>query len=295
MVAIGLLWAQEARNAINWVLYFAIACSFHISQAITNSGLAAVCANFLITVGQGSGLGSKLILLPLLQISKRLSYSRENISSGSKLTPTQVLYTDIIDIMNVIGTQVGKAAAISGSKSNRFSFLKRLPSMLGLTYDIRCRPNDSKNHECVDCHHMSIIHPIEDDGPPYPVVAGKTLTRAPSKPTKSTLEQLTSCTCISNSCGNPNDDVGSNAPLCCTFDPEDDSTFDMSDPMLLATNPFAVRMEWINEGRKLYVHAGIACVNAPCIITRVIQHGLVMVCCYKSLIHKSRQTMIKQQ
>jgi len=159
--------------------------------------------------------------------------------------------------------------------------------MLGLlTYDIRRRPNDSKNHECVVCHHMSIIHPIEDDGhvernrvtqagydkrlaawskyeaarnevtqklvqiPPYPVVAGKTLTRAPSKPTKSTLEQPTSCTCISNSCGNPNDDVGSSAPLCRTFDPEDDATFDMSDPMLLATNPFAVCMEWINEGRK---------------------------------------------
>ena len=74
MVAIGLLWAQEARDAINWVLYVAIACSFHISQALTNSGLAAVCASFLITVGQGSGLGGKLILLPLLQISKCLFY-----------------------------------------------------------------------------------------------------------------------------------------------------------------------------------------------------------------------------
>ena len=220
-------------------------------------------------------------------------HSRENISSGSKLTPTQVLYTDIIDIMKVIDTQVGEAAAISGSKSNNFSFLKRLPSMLGLTYDIRRRPNDSKNLECVVCHHMSIIHPIEDDGhvernratqagydkrlaawskyevakneaiqnsspgttvqiPPYPVVEGKTLTRVPSKPTKSTLGQPTSlCTCISNSCGNPNDDVGSSCPIrCCTFDPEDDPTFDMSDPMLLATNPFAVRMEWINEGHK---------------------------------------------
>jgi hypothetical protein len=92
-------------------------------------------------------------------------HSRENIlSSGSKLTPTQVLYTDIIDIMKVVDTQVDEAAAISGSKSNKFLFLKRLPSMLGLTYDISRRPNDSKNHECVVCHHMSIIHPIEDDG-----------------------------------------------------------------------------------------------------------------------------------
>jgi len=89
MVAIGLLSAQEAQNAINWVLYVAIVCSFHISQALTNLGLATVCANLLITVGQGSGLGGKLILLPLLQISKHLSYSRENISFVSKLTPTQ--------------------------------------------------------------------------------------------------------------------------------------------------------------------------------------------------------------
>jgi hypothetical protein len=43
--------------------------------------------------------------------------SRENISS-SKLTPTQALYTDIIDIMTTIDTQVGKAVTISGSKSS---------------------------------------------------------------------------------------------------------------------------------------------------------------------------------
>jgi len=57
MVAMGLLSCQEARDSIDWALYVAIACSFGISQALTNSGLAAVCANFLITVGEGSGLG----------------------------------------------------------------------------------------------------------------------------------------------------------------------------------------------------------------------------------------------
>ena len=66
MCAIGLLSPQEARDPIDWALYVAIACSFGISQALTNSGLAAVCANFLITVGQGSGLGGKLILPPFL-------------------------------------------------------------------------------------------------------------------------------------------------------------------------------------------------------------------------------------
>ena len=57
MVAIGLLSSQEARDTIDWELFVAIACSFGISQALTNSGLADVCANFLITVGEGSGLG----------------------------------------------------------------------------------------------------------------------------------------------------------------------------------------------------------------------------------------------
>jgi hypothetical protein len=40
-------------------LYVAIACSFGISNALTNSGLAEVLANFLITVGEGSGLGGE--------------------------------------------------------------------------------------------------------------------------------------------------------------------------------------------------------------------------------------------
>ncbi len=59
MVAIGLLSPQEARDAIDWSLYVAIACSFGISAALTNSGLAAVLANFLITIGEGSGLGGE--------------------------------------------------------------------------------------------------------------------------------------------------------------------------------------------------------------------------------------------
>jgi uncharacterized protein with PhoU and TrkA domain len=59
MVVIGLLSPQEARDAIDWSLYVAIACSFGISKALTNSGLAEVLANFLITIGEGSGLGGE--------------------------------------------------------------------------------------------------------------------------------------------------------------------------------------------------------------------------------------------
>ncbi len=57
MVTIGLLSPQEARDAIDWSLYIAIACAFGISQALTNSGLAKVAANFLITIGEGIGIG----------------------------------------------------------------------------------------------------------------------------------------------------------------------------------------------------------------------------------------------
>jgi uncharacterized protein with PhoU and TrkA domain len=57
MVAIGLLSPQEARDAIDWELYVAIACAFGISQALTNSGLAEVLAKFLITIGEGVGIG----------------------------------------------------------------------------------------------------------------------------------------------------------------------------------------------------------------------------------------------
>ena len=59
MVTVGLLSPQEARDAIDWSLYVAIACAFGISQALTNSGLAAVCANFLITIGEGVGIGGE--------------------------------------------------------------------------------------------------------------------------------------------------------------------------------------------------------------------------------------------
>jgi di/tricarboxylate transporter len=68
MVAIKLLSPQEARNAIDWELFVAIACSFGISQALTNSGLAKVCAYFLITIGEGVGIGGAPYLVCTLDI-----------------------------------------------------------------------------------------------------------------------------------------------------------------------------------------------------------------------------------
>ena len=68
MVTMGLLSPQEARDAIDWSLYVAIACAFGISQALTNSGLAAVCASFLIRVGEGVGIGGEHRILYFLTI-----------------------------------------------------------------------------------------------------------------------------------------------------------------------------------------------------------------------------------
>ena len=241
---------------------------------------------FPIVDAINSGLGD---LRRAQQDAARSLRQRANNSTGLKFKPTEALYKNIIDIMTTIDNQVGEAVAISGSNSMKSFFLKRLPSMLGRMYDASRRPKDLSLICCVLCRHMSIIHPPEDDGhvdrntktltdyetrsavwskyvadrqeaiqnstpdAPVqvqpPVVAGKTLSRAPSKPSKRTLEQPTSfCTCLANYCGNPNDDVGSSCPILCRTPLEDD--FDMSDPLLLSSNPFAVRMGWVQEGPK---------------------------------------------
>jgi Trk K+ transport system NAD-binding subunit len=62
MVAIGLLSPQEARDAIDWSLYVAIAAAFGISKALTNSGVAKGVANFLLTVGEAVGIGGESVV-----------------------------------------------------------------------------------------------------------------------------------------------------------------------------------------------------------------------------------------
>jgi uncharacterized protein with PhoU and TrkA domain len=59
MVAIGLLSEQEARDAIDWPLFVAIAAAFGISKALTNSGVAKAVANFLISIGNAVGIGGE--------------------------------------------------------------------------------------------------------------------------------------------------------------------------------------------------------------------------------------------
>jgi len=62
MVCIGILSEQEARDAVNWEIYIAIASAFGIGEAMVNSGLAEVIANFLVDVGGGVGLGDAGLL-----------------------------------------------------------------------------------------------------------------------------------------------------------------------------------------------------------------------------------------
>jgi len=57
MVAIGVLSEQEVRDAINWEIYITIGCAFGIGTALTNSGVAAAVANFLVNIGTAIGVG----------------------------------------------------------------------------------------------------------------------------------------------------------------------------------------------------------------------------------------------
>jgi len=57
MVVMRLLSEQEARDAVEWPLYVAIASAFGISTALTNSGVAKGVASFLITIGESFGIG----------------------------------------------------------------------------------------------------------------------------------------------------------------------------------------------------------------------------------------------
>lgn len=59
MVCIGILSEQEARDAINWEIYIAIASAFGIGTALVNSGVAGAIAAFLVNIGEGVGLGGK--------------------------------------------------------------------------------------------------------------------------------------------------------------------------------------------------------------------------------------------
>jgi uncharacterized protein with PhoU and TrkA domain len=59
MVVMGLLSEQEARDAVEWPLYVAIASAFGISTALTNAGVAKGVASFLITIGEALGIGGE--------------------------------------------------------------------------------------------------------------------------------------------------------------------------------------------------------------------------------------------
>lgn len=57
MVTFRILSQQECRDAVNWEVYVTIACAFGIGTAMTNSGLASVIADGLVSVGNAIGMG----------------------------------------------------------------------------------------------------------------------------------------------------------------------------------------------------------------------------------------------
>ncbi len=68
MVCIGILSEQEARDAVNWEIYIAIASAFGIGTALVNSGVAGAIASFLVNIGEGVGLGGEYIKVLALNI-----------------------------------------------------------------------------------------------------------------------------------------------------------------------------------------------------------------------------------
>jgi len=57
MVSFRILSQQECRDAVNWEVYVTIACAFGLGTAMTNSGLANVIADGLVSVGNALGIG----------------------------------------------------------------------------------------------------------------------------------------------------------------------------------------------------------------------------------------------
>mmetsp|Transcript_84289 Transcript_84289/g.233613 ORF Transcript_84289/g.233613 Transcript_84289/m.233613 type:complete len:1193 (+) Transcript_84289:75-3653(+) len=57
MMLSGCLSQQEARDAVKWDVYVTIAAAFGISKALSNSGLAAASAKFLVQAGRSVNLG----------------------------------------------------------------------------------------------------------------------------------------------------------------------------------------------------------------------------------------------
>jgi len=58
MMLSGCLSQQEARDAVKWDVYVTIAAAFGISKALSNSGLAAASAQFLVQAGRAVNLGN---------------------------------------------------------------------------------------------------------------------------------------------------------------------------------------------------------------------------------------------
>ena len=59
MVSLGVLSQQEARDSLQWDLYFTVAAAFGVGNAMQNSGVAEAVAMFLVRIGVGLGIGGK--------------------------------------------------------------------------------------------------------------------------------------------------------------------------------------------------------------------------------------------
>lgn len=87
MMASGCLSQEEARQAVKWDVYVTIACAFGISTALSNSGLAELCATFLVDVGAASGLGDAGLFIAVYLATFLISNVVTNNAAAALLFP----------------------------------------------------------------------------------------------------------------------------------------------------------------------------------------------------------------
>jgi di/tricarboxylate transporter len=139
MLVTGCLSSEQARRAIKWDVYLAIAGSFGVSAALEQSGAAAAIANLIVNVGESAG-GSGFTIAAVYVATTLLSQIISNNSAAALLFPiaATISKNDGVDIyllsyavmlgassvfMSSFGYQTNLMALAAGGHSSR-DFLK---------------------------------------------------------------------------------------------------------------------------------------------------------------------------
>jgi di/tricarboxylate transporter len=85
MVCLGILSEQEARDAVKWDFYVAIASAFGIGTAMINSGIDNAVAEFLVGIGEALNIGEAGVVGVVYGVTSLLSNVISNSSAAAAL------------------------------------------------------------------------------------------------------------------------------------------------------------------------------------------------------------------